>query len=154
MTARLPNTLNATPAHRGKIVLAVDDAPENLLVLHSMVEAAGFTFMGAKSGQECLSLAYRVAPSVFLLDIEMPKPDGFETCRHLRTRRELRSVPIAFLTARNSADDLKEGLAAGGNDFSDDKQVFDIAENYQTRRGLLRKRHFLHQDDENPHLQV
>ena len=47
----------------------------------------------------------------------MPEVDGFETCRRLRSDSALNHVPIAFLTSRNSTDDVKAGLAAGGNDF-------------------------------------
>jgi DNA-binding response OmpR family regulator len=47
----------------------------------------------------------------------MPVMDGFETCRRLRAIYALKHTPLAFLTARKSADDVRAGLAAGGNDF-------------------------------------
>ena len=100
-----------------KIVLGVDDAPENLFLLQAAVKAGGFTFMGAKSGMDCLNLVTRVMPRLILLDVEMPEMDGFETCRRLREYRELRHVPIAFLTARKSPEDVTRGLNVGGNDF-------------------------------------
>jgi CheY-like chemotaxis protein len=100
-----------------KIVLGVDDAPENLFLLKAAVKAGGYTFLGAKSGLECLAFVRRVTPRLILLDIQMPEMDGFETCRQIRQRTELRGVPVAFLTALKSPDDVKAGLAAGGNDF-------------------------------------
>jgi CheY-like chemotaxis protein len=100
-----------------KIVLGVDDAPENLFLLQAAMKSAGYTFIAAKSGRECLSLLSRVTPRLILLDIEMPDLDGFETCRRIRQNRDLRHVPIAFLTARKGPEDVKSGLAAGGNDF-------------------------------------
>lgn len=105
------------PGRKNKIVLGVDDQPENLIVLEAVLEAAGYGFMAAASGAECLSLAARCAPRLILLDIQMPEMDGFETCRRLRGMGALRATPIAFLTARKLADDVKIGLAAGGNDF-------------------------------------
>jgi CheY-like chemotaxis protein len=100
-----------------KIVIGVDDAPENLLLLQSAVKLGGYTFMGARSGAECLSLLHRVVPRLILLDIEMPLMDGFETCRQIRAIPELRHVPIAFLTARKTSEDVKKCLDVGGNDF-------------------------------------
>lgn len=100
-----------------KIILGVDDAGENLLLLQGAVKAGGFTFMGARSGAECLSLLHRVVPKVILLDIEMPLLDGFDTCRQIRALPEARHVPIIFLTARKTSEDVKKCLEVGGNDF-------------------------------------
>ncbi|MDR3508535.1 MAG: response regulator [Caulobacteraceae bacterium] len=110
-------TRSELEARRGKIVLGVDDQPENLIILESLVEAQGFTFFGVASGVEALSLAQRVSPRLILLDVQMPDMDGFETCRRLRRTSELRMVPVAFLTARKAVEDVRAGIAAGGNDF-------------------------------------
>jgi CheY-like chemotaxis protein len=103
---------------RSKVVLGVDDGVEDLRLLGGLVEGAGFTFIGASGGIDCLSLAARITPRLILLDIQMPSGiDGFETCRRLRLDARLRFVPIVFLTGRNSGEDVKKCLAAGGNDF-------------------------------------
>ena len=104
-------------ARRGRIILGVDDQPENLMVLEALIEAQGFSFFGVASGLEAISLAVRISPRLILLDIQMPDMDGIETCRRLRAIDELRAVPIAFLTARKASEDVRAGLAAGGNDF-------------------------------------
>lgn len=104
-------------ANRGKIVLAADDQPENIMMLKSLIESQGFTFFGVGSGAECLSLAQRIGPKLILLDIQMPELDGFETCRRLRANYALKHVPVAFLTARKAAADVQAGINAGGNDF-------------------------------------
>jgi two-component system, OmpR family, response regulator len=100
-----------------KVVIGVDDAPQNLAMLEAAVRAGGYTFLGAASGAECLSLLTRIVPRLILLDVEMPELDGFETCRRIRMNPHLRAVPVAFLTARRTADDVKQGIAVGGNDF-------------------------------------
>jgi two-component system, OmpR family, response regulator len=110
---------------RSTIVMGVDDAPENLMLLEMVLKRAGYTFIGAASGPTCLSLVDRAVPRLILLDVEMPVIDGFETCRRLRAKPALRSTPIAFLTNRNSAADVKAGMAAGGNDFL--LKPFDLA---------------------------
>ena len=102
---------------RNKIVLGVDDQPENVLILRAVLEVAGYTFLGASSGPECLSLAARSSPRLVLLDVQMPDMDGFETCRRLRANWDLKAVPVAFLTGRKSVDDVRAGIDAGGNDF-------------------------------------
>ena len=104
-------------SRRAKIILAADDQPENLMILESLIEGQGFTFFGVESGLDAISLATRISPRLILLDVQMPLMDGFETCRRLRAIRELRQVPIAFLTARKASDDVRAGLLAGGNDF-------------------------------------
>jgi len=104
-------------ARKSRIVLGVDDQAENIMLLEALLETAGYSFMSASSGPECLSLALRCTPRLILLDVQMPEMDGYETCRRLRAIWLLRQVPIAFLTARKAADDVKVGLAAGGNDF-------------------------------------
>ena len=129
---------SAAPAanNRSKIIVGVDDVPESLALVDHIVSDAGYTFMGAGGGAECLALVARIVPQLILLDVEMPKMDGFETCRLLRADGRLTHVPIAFLTARKSSEDVRKGMAAGGNDFV--LKPFDRAKlierlNYWTR---------------------
>lgn len=103
--------------NRSRIVLAVDDAVENLKFLQAILTLSGYTFFGVSGGQECLQLASRVMPKVILLDIEMKLVDGFETCRRLRNIPEFNDVPIIFVTVRKTETDVETGLATGGNDF-------------------------------------
>ena len=102
---------------RSKIVMAVDDQAETLLLIQSFVESAGVGFVGAQRGREAVTLTSRMVPRLILLDIQMPNIDGFQTCRMLRANPALRTVPVAFLTARKTSEDVTAGLAAGGNDF-------------------------------------
>jgi len=102
---------------KSRVVMGVDDTPENLKLLQFAIEAAGYPFIGVKNGLECLAMLGRVTPKLILLDVEMPTMDGFETCRRIRRMPGFDHVPIAFLTARKTTEDVKTGLAAGGNDF-------------------------------------
>ena len=94
--------------------------------------------MPARSGSECLSLVMRATPRLVLLDIEMPAMDGFETCRRLRTMDATKHIPVAFLTARKSAEDVKLGVAVGGNDFIvkpfDRAKLVDRIQHWTSRR--------------------
>ena len=100
-----------------RLVLAVDDAPDILFLVHKLAERAGYAFVGAGSGAECLTLAERRVPSFILLDVQMPEMTGYETARRLRQNPSLAQVPIGFLTARKTVEDVVEGINAGGNDF-------------------------------------
>ena len=121
-----------------KTVLVVDDAPENLAFIRACLASAGYTIFTAKSGEECLTLLTRVVPRMILLDVQMPGIDGFETCRLIRKRKELAGVPVAFLTARKGAEDVKECVAAGGNDFIvkpfDRQKLLDRVGHWTTHR--------------------
>jgi DNA-binding response OmpR family regulator len=59
----------------------------------------------------------RMAPRLILLDVRMQGIDGYETCRLLRNNPNLAHIPIAFLTARNTGEDVRRGMTIGGNDF-------------------------------------
>jgi two-component system OmpR family response regulator len=131
-----------TATNKSKIIVGVDDAPESLALVGHIVSDAGYVFMGAVGGNECLSLIARIVPQLILLDVEMPEMDGFETCRRLRTDTRLTHVPIAFLTARKSTEDVRTGMAAGGNDFV--LKPFDRAKlverlNYWTRHRVNKR---------------
>jgi DNA-binding response OmpR family regulator len=113
----LPADTGDVARNASRIILGVDDQPENVAFLKMVVEYGGYTFFGAASGTVCLNLIHRVTPRLILLDVEMPAMDGFETCRRLRQLRHLDAVPIAFLTARKTVEDVRRGISAGGNDF-------------------------------------
>ncbi len=98
-------------------MVCVDDVRENLLVVQAVAEWAGYTFYAANSGLECLGLVSKIIPRLILLDVQMPWMDGFETCRRIRAIDDLSPVPVAFLTAKKTIHDLREGMSAGGNDF-------------------------------------
>ena len=104
-------------AHRGALIMGVDDDATNLRLLHEVVDSMGHSFLGAHGGAECLRLLHRAAPQVILLDIMMPEMDGFETCRRIRADFPLLKVPIIFVTALNSPEDVARGMGANGNDF-------------------------------------
>jgi DNA-binding response OmpR family regulator len=103
--------------NRSKVVLGVDDDPTNLEFLKLTLMAGGYSFVGASSGEQCVSLVLRVPPRLILLDVQMPGMDGFQTCQRLRQMKPLDAVPVAFLTARKSREDVRMGMSVGGNDF-------------------------------------
>ena len=99
------------------VILAVDDSSEMLDILKNVIAGAGYRFFGASNANQCMRLVRDLAPDLILLDIQMPEVDGFELCRQIRAVESCQRVPVAFVTARRTAQDVKAGIAAGGNDF-------------------------------------
>jgi DNA-binding response OmpR family regulator len=99
------------------VVVAVDDSREMLDILKSVIAGAGYRFFGAGTAAQCLRLVRDVEPDLILLDVQMPETDGFDLCRQIRAIEAFQNTPIAFVTARRTAQDVKAGIAAGGNDF-------------------------------------
>ena len=101
----------------GKTVVMADDMVENRLLIKGILERHGYVVFDASDGADCLGLLARVVPRLVLLDIQMPDMTGFEVCRRIRMNPTFRQVPIAFVTASKTLEEVQEGMAAGGNDF-------------------------------------
>ncbi|MEL7021641.1 MAG: response regulator, partial [Bacteroidota bacterium] len=81
-------------------ILIVDDEPDILEILQYNLEREGFKVAVANNGEEGLAIATEFNPDLIILDIMMPKMDGVELCRTLRTKPQFNQTLIAFLTAR------------------------------------------------------
>jgi len=98
-------------------VLIVDDDPSNLVTLESMLRSEGYTLHTARDGEEAYLTAREVHPDVILLDVMMPRLDGFGACRRIRTDPVVGRVPILMLTALDDQESRLEGLRSGADDF-------------------------------------
>ncbi|MFT3800101.1 MAG: response regulator transcription factor [Burkholderiaceae bacterium] len=99
------------------VVLIVDDAPENLAMLHEALDNAGYRVLVATDGQGALDRVARLVPDVILLDAVMPGLDGFDTCRRLKADRLSAHVPVVFMTGLTETDHVLAGFRAGGVDY-------------------------------------
>jgi len=99
------------------VVLIVDDAPENLSILHTLLDESGYTVLVATDGAGALDRARRLPPDLILLDAVMPGLDGFETCRRLKDDLETRTIPVVFMTGLAETEDILKGFQAGGVDY-------------------------------------
>lgn len=97
-------------------ILCVDDDPHNLEALRRTL-ADEHRLVFARTGLEALSAVAKHAPSLVLLDIEMPGIDGYETCRRLKTLPGGEDIRVIFITARAAEADETAGFAAGGIDY-------------------------------------
>jgi DNA-binding response OmpR family regulator len=95
-------------------VLLVEDDPDIQKVVQMSLKLRGVReVVLADNGEQCLALAGQVKPEVILLDVMMPKLDGFETCRRLKENPETKSIPVIFLTAKAQHFEVKRGLEVG-----------------------------------------
>ena len=95
-------------------ILIVDDEPAIRKLLRANLEKNGFEALSAGDGAEALKLVEREAPDLVVLDIIMPRMDGFETCRRLR---EWSTIPIIMLSAKDEEQDKVKCLEIGADDY-------------------------------------
>jgi adenylate cyclase len=98
-------------------ILIVDDNETNRCILVARLGAEGYETTEAENGERALAVAREVAPDVVLLDVMMPKIDGFEVCRRLKGDSALGFVPIIMVTARADPKDVVTGLNAGADEY-------------------------------------
>jgi adenylate cyclase len=98
-------------------VLVVDDEEQNRTLLRDPLEARGYEVEEAENGLQALQKIAARPPDVILLDLMMPKMDGFEVCRHLRKYAKTSHLPILMITALSERGDRLLGIQAGANDF-------------------------------------
>ena len=100
-----------------KKILIVDDEKDILDLLEFNLEAEGYKTYKAKDGDEALQKAESKKPDLILLDIMLPKKDGFEVLRELRVNAKTSDIPVIFLTAKDSEIDEVVGLELGADDY-------------------------------------
>ena len=101
---------------RGR-VLVVDDEPDLVRVLEFGLRASGYTVESASDGQEGLKKAREIKPDVILLDLMLPKLDGYKVCRLLKFDDRFKHIPIIILSARTQEGDQALAIEMGANRF-------------------------------------
>lgn len=100
-----------------RTVLIVDDEPNIVLSLKFLISQQGYEVRTAASGEEALQELKQAVPDLILLDVMMPKPDGFEVCQKIRATPEWKDIPIIMLTAKGRDVERQKGLAMGADDY-------------------------------------
>lgn len=118
--------MKADSNQKKSLILMVDDNPENLRLLGSVLEQQGYATAFAINGKEALSFLRQEKPDLILLDVMMPGEDGYATCTRFKQIKELKMIPVIFLTAKTEPEDILRGFDAGGVDYV--KKPFSSAE--------------------------
>ena len=98
-------------------ILIADDNEANLDILRTRLASQGYEIVAAMDGEEALQGARQYQPDLILLDVMMPKRDGFEVCRLLKADPTLPFMPIILVTAKGETRDVIEGLNSGGDEY-------------------------------------
>ena len=98
-------------------ILVVDDIPVNIQLMQKYLSPAGYEILFARNGEEALVQVKNGKPDLVLLYVMMPKMDGFETCRILKSNDKTKYIPIIMVTALNEIEDKVKGIEAGADDF-------------------------------------
>lgn len=122
-------------------VLIIDDDENTLWLISTLLQHHGFNVLKTRSPLEGLQMAQDQTPDLVLLDVMMPKLDGWEVCRRLR---ETSDVPVIFITAKDTIKDVVKGLEIGGNDY--------VIKPFDNQELVARVRAHLRQHQKQPHL--
>ena len=116
-------------------VLVVDDEPNIVLSLEFLIKQAGYEVRIARDGDAALKAIEERLPDLVLLDVMMPKRDGFDVCETIRANPVWKKIPIIMLTAKGRDIEREKGLALGADAY--------ITKPFSTRDALDQIRQFL-----------
>jgi adenylate cyclase len=103
--------------HEPPLILIADDHEANRDILEQRLKAQGYDLIQAEDGEQALRAVLQHQPDLILLDVMMPKLDGFEVCRRLRSDPQYPYVPVILVTAKTDTKDIVAGLNAGGDEY-------------------------------------
>lgn len=118
-------------------ILAVDDDPDVLGTLARVLRREKYEVTTVDSGQKAIEVLRESTPDLVILDIIMPEMTGIEVCTFIRSDSKLMALPILFLTAKGTTDDVVEGLDAGADDYV--VKPFELSELRARVAALLRR---------------
>jgi len=98
-------------------ILVADDDEEFTDLYVKYLQRAGFDALAENHSIRVIEQAYAFTPDVIILDLMMPKPDGFQLCRMIRADQKLRDIPIIIVTALNDLDSRLVAMGAGADDY-------------------------------------
>lgn len=101
----------------GRKVLVAEDEPDIRGLIAFSLEYAGFVVIQASDGEEAIQKAEGERPDLILLDVRMPKMNGYEACKVLKAQESTRHIPIVFLSARGQEAEIKHGLDLGAEEY-------------------------------------
>ncbi len=107
-----PNSFTAKP-----LILVVDDDAAIRLLMNEALSQAGLLVVEAKNGAEALDIFAQQSPDLLLLDVKMPKMDGYEVCAKIRQRDDGKETPIIMVTGLEDNDSIEQAYQAGATDF-------------------------------------
>ena len=100
-----------------KRILICDDDPVILRLLQVNLELEGFDVLLGHNGEEAVQIAQAEHPDLIILDIMMPRMDGYQACEKLKSLDDTRDIPVVFLSAKAQQSDIEKGKSFGVADY-------------------------------------
>lgn len=122
-----------------KKILVVDDVPVNIQLLVTYLSVEGYDVISAKDGHDAMKAVKEHQPDLVLLDVMMPKMNGFEVCKAIKSDDATKFIPVILVTALNELEDKVKGMVSGADDFL--TKPFNKLELLVRVRSLLRIKH-------------
>ncbi len=120
-------------------ILVVDDVPVNIQLLVTYLAAEGYDVVSAKDGHDAMKAVKEHQPDLILLDVMMPKMNGFKVCEAIKSDDASKFIPVILVTALNELEDKIKGMDSGADDFL--AKPFNKLELLVRVRSLLRIKH-------------
>lgn len=124
------------PMERCNKILIVDDTVDTVELLRKRLRAEGYDTSEAYDGEECLAFVESYGPDLIILDVMMPKLNGYQVCERLKANMDTKYIPVLMLTARSEISDKVKGLDTGADDYL--AKPFDYKELSARVRSLLK----------------
>ena len=118
-------------------ILVVDDEENIVEFIGRALKQNGYSVVKAYNGDDALNMIEEERPDMVVLDLMLPQMDGWEVCRRAKSSDKLKNIPILILTARNSTEDVVQGLDLGADDYM--RKPFPLDELLARVRVLLRR---------------
>jgi twitching motility two-component system response regulator PilH len=117
-----------------KTILAVDDSPTELRLVTSLLQTKGYRVITATDGEDALTKALAERPNLIVLDIILPKKNGFQVCRQLKTTPETQDIKVVLLSSKSQDSDRFWGMKQGADayvtkPFEDEELLKAVATN-------------------------
>ncbi len=122
---------------KSKKILVVDDEVDLVKTLRFSLETEGYTVLASYNGEDALNLARKERPDLVLLDIMLPKLDGYKVCRLLKFDERYKHIPILILSAKTQEKDKIIGMETGADEYV--TKPFDMDELIGKIKGYLSK---------------
>ncbi|HSG44103.1 MAG TPA: response regulator [Anaerolineales bacterium] len=98
-------------------IMVVDDDKDATALFEEVLKSGGYESIILNESAKAVQIAKKEKPSLFILDLMMPEPDGFKLCRMLRKEPDFKNTPIIIVTALNDTDSRIVAIGAGANDY-------------------------------------
>lgn len=100
-----------------KKILIVDDSPTQMHIMTTALQGKGYSIITAKDGEQALELAAKEQPNLMLLDVILPKKNGFQVCRQIKTSPDTKDIKVILVTSKGQETDRFWGLKQGADEY-------------------------------------